>query len=818
MAKEKKPSIYSDRGTIGSSDELDEYGVWVKSEPQDLSLEGSDTPELDVDLSSDEDMDFTIPEIEELPDLDSLDEKSMDDLSITEMPADDFAIPDMGSDNDDEKETELPSDDSGSDDFGLGDITEEAGFDSLDIPDLEESPDSGGLDDSLALTGLEDSELGGDLEFPEIDVKDQENVSEDAGSPAAESGDEFPDISIDTSIDDLMEDSMNDLVENIDLETDPLSDTSTESDPGAVSEADAPLDLDLGAVTETDALPDEPLELDLGAVSETDALPDAPLDLDSGAGNEEDIPSAVSVQAETTALKAASSSSPDLSTQLLMKIADELSSIRAELSSLKKEFSGVRASAPEPEERGFFDKEDDEKISLTGDELNNILNTADFTEETGTDVTMGLSDDVAGDSGSLTGLDMESDTAGTNLDAAEETPEEQSIPENQDLTDLPSDQSTAGIESSENIELPEDIELSENVELPGDIELSEDAELPGDIELSEDIELPGDIELSEDVELPHDIELSEDAELPGGIELSEDIELPGGIELSEDAISGISTEEAKGEESEPVTHALTTDDTNYLAKVPAEEGVSIDLEEAVIDEPDLSPDLQENQVEESLPEDFSIDLDDIEEPGDLDISTDELGDLDISTEELGNLDIAAEESAAEEPVNLDITAEEPGDLDIAEESVADEPEADSFSADDLSILELGTDDFNIPEPVLEELASEPAEEEPVSEEDIEIPAAEEKPEEDFGILVVDEPSGEIKKEAEELREEKGEKAVSADAEEISGIPRQLKQELKTVLSYMDQLLLALPDEKIEEFARSEHFGTYKKLFKELGLD
>jgi hypothetical protein len=37
MASEKKPSIYYDRGTIGSSDELDDYGVWVKGEPQDLS-------------------------------------------------------------------------------------------------------------------------------------------------------------------------------------------------------------------------------------------------------------------------------------------------------------------------------------------------------------------------------------------------------------------------------------------------------------------------------------------------------------------------------------------------------------------------------------------------------------------------------------------------------------------------------------------------------------------------------------------------------------------------------------------------------------
>jgi hypothetical protein len=34
---------------------------------------------------------------------------------------------------------------------------------------------------------------------------------------------------------------------------------------------------------------------------------------------------------------------------------------------------------------------------------------------------------------------------------------------------------------------------------------------------------------------------------------------------------------------------------------------------------------------------------------------------------------------------------------------------------------------------------------------------------------------------------------------------------------MDKLLEALPDEKIEEFAKSEYYDTYKKLFKELGL-
>ena len=45
----------------------------------------------------------------------------------------------------------------------------------------------------------------------------------------------------------------------------------------------------------------------------------------------------------------------------------------------------------------------------------------------------------------------------------------------------------------------------------------------------------------------------------------------------------------------------------------------------------------------------------------------------------------------------------------------------------------------------------------------------------------------------------------------------LKSEIKSVLSYMDQLLENLPEDKIEEFAKSEQFDTYKKLFKKLGL-
>jgi hypothetical protein len=54
-------------------------------------------------------------------------------------------------------------------------------------------------------------------------------------------------------------------------------------------------------------------------------------------------------------------------------------------------------------------------------------------------------------------------------------------------------------------------------------------------------------------------------------------------------------------------------------------------------------------------------------------------------------------------------------------------------------------------------------------------------------------------------------------ENVLNLPSTIKDELSAVLCYMDQLLEALPDEKIAEFAQSEYFDTYKKLFKELGL-
>ena len=58
-------------------------------------------------------------------------------------------------------------------------------------------------------------------------------------------------------------------------------------------------------------------------------------------------------------------------------------------------------------------------------------------------------------------------------------------------------------------------------------------------------------------------------------------------------------------------------------------------------------------------------------------------------------------------------------------------------------------------------------------------------------------------------------APAATGGEIRG---EVREEVRSVLAYLDQLLDALPPEKVREFAQSKHFATYKKLFREFGLD
>ena len=187
-------------------------------------------------------------------------------------------------------------------------------------------------------------------------------------------------------------------------------------------------------------------------------------------------------------------------------------------------------------------------------------------------------------------------------------------------------------------------------------------------------------------------------------------------------------------------------------------------------------------------------------------------------EEVDYTAVTSEDELPEEisvPKTEDILVESsPTDLlDTSEnaetEPVLDEPEFSAeteLAAEPDELLEedpfgLSTEDSSITDTFIEEkmdyLSSSPVEEEVLPE------TAEEPVSEDGANALSDDAPA----------------AVETESEEKSGdsLSDDLKSEIKSVLSYMDQLLENLPENKIAEFAQSEQFDTYKKLFKELGL-
>ena len=650
MTKDKEPSIFDDRGTIGSSDELDEYGVWVKSEPQDLSsyakeaktLSADSLPDLSMDLSDSDESDFEIP--------------LMDDL----------------------EEADLPEFDSGNDtDNGL--IDSASVNDDIIISDSSDTEDDDGRDvfnfgDFTNQTDLVSEDFDSNVSMSEDDSSEPLDNLEISKKPDVEDGGDFTEISMDDFIDD--------------------SDSEDSPSVGIKSKEQPP----------------------------------------------------VKQQVQT-----AQSSGPDLSTQLLMKIAEELSSIRTELKNLKKEFSGLRAAAPSGEvsEEKYYDEEDDEKISLTGDELNNILNTANFTEQAGADASIELSENLdleeADDSISFdSGLDIE-----MNL-------EESGLEDGTTMLGNTSD-------------LTEDAEELEILEEPlPDFDDIEDEELKTIREKgAEPMTFPPE---------PEDSEYLEEESI-----LDDDFSPD---ELSTDELS---------------TEDLSTDVSED----------SLDLSEAVIDEPDLSSGIQDNPLEEPSLDDISISLD----LSDLD-SEDLSGFNSLQNDTNDEIEEPLTTADLEGPLSTD-DLEGPLSTDDLEGPLSADDIEEPLTTDDIDVFETET---SVPD-MLEEIEELQPEDNLAFDVDMDSldSTLDSSPEieqgsEDFQIPEL---TGPEVPEPELLQP----KPVPAEypAADKPGIPTHLRNDLKTVLSYMDQLLEALPDDKIEEFARSNYYETYKKLFRDLGL-
>lgn len=226
------------------------------------------------------------------------------------------------------------------------------------------------------------------------------------------------------------------------------------------------------------------------------------------------------------------------------------------------------------------------------------------------------------------------------------------------------------------------------------------------------------------------------------------------------------------------------------------------------------PDFSNEQIEEPDLENFDLTIKELELPDGQSIH---LGDAGETPESAGISDTQDTEDIAEETFKADDLLADTAETIDTVDFISEEPEEEN------------NDNFEIPEELIideksemETLSAEDLNEtvEDISHLQFDTSAAEEYKQEITTTEenAVEEPFAIIESEPAQKQglSEKAETILSKNAENRV-LPIHLKDEIKSVLTYMDQLLESLPEEKIEEFAKSEYFDTYKRLFEELGI-
>jgi len=464
-----------------------------------------------------------------------------------------------------------------------------------------------------------------------------------------------------------------------------------------------------------------------------------------------------------------------LSNDLLATIANELSALKSEISTLKTELSTIKAAKqPEPAQNGaettaretgasaenttggFFDDDDDkdESIALTEAELDKIIKS-----------------DVI-QSGEI------SDEHPVNENEAPVNED----PENEDWT--PEPEAGAALEDEFGSDMMIDPAIEElsgmNYNAPPvengaeagaeDAGISEDAainEAPPDVAAA--AESPAGEAAADEVvanEVPADdfdfpeFDINELLNVEPTAPDAETASTEGGVSAAEGAID---SEE---------------DDSGEIAGPPVAE--------------EAPPVAEEAHVEIAEPEEFAAPVEDadaetaepVEEPVEFDLGDIELGE-------------SLENAGPEQPEPEAAAFEEEAPVEIAEPEAAAAPVEEAAPAleETPPVLEEGAVEITLPgEEAVTVEETPPVEEAPPMLEEAapaEIPAQET-------------PASPV-----------ASAPVSAGGESV--IDEALKNEIKDLLLYMDQLLESLPDEKVNEFAASEKFDTYKKVFKELDL-
>ncbi|MBE8423115.1 hypothetical protein ISU82_08400 [Leptospira borgpetersenii serovar Balcanica] len=440
-------------------------------------------------------------------------------------------------------------------------------------------------------------------------------------------------------------------------------------------------------------------------------------------------------------------------------------------------------------ETTFDESEEDGSIAFSGSELDDILNT---TTDESTAVTNAVADDDLPDFITHTDLDENEEGIDSSLDFEPETTSFESEPDeaialsDEELGNLLASENEEGIDSSLDFE-PETTSFESE---------SEEAIALSDEEL-------------------------------GNLLASENEE---GIDSSLDFEPETTSFESESEEA----IALSDEELGNLLASENEEGIDSSL--------DFEPETT------SLQGDDSISLPAHELDG--------IGDIPSSQEDLENFELSTDDSKQTQTSEATFFETE-------------DSEPIALSLDELDHILTDNDDSNISENTLDEFPASGADwdDSPVSEQTAAVPLSEEESLEDTPTTVKEEDLNEIlgelpptsdldafdsiddnvskEKAASQVvptedvvnedemvivLDEYAEEEKSSPIEELRKTPDQSetpkedasretpsKEEMKRIMTYLDELLGNLPDDLIREFSRSDYFELYKKLMKQIGV-
>lgn len=788
--------------------ELEKYGVWVKAEPQEIVeepevahefLDASEISEAAGGSDADEPFSFDIPELDEEPSLstpgDDLvleaagEAPDADSSSDAGFDADILDIETLDSDGsfaslDTELDEGIVED--GVIELPLDELDDLESFEALDEAEGSR-PAAGGetgaeqpAGDAFETTELSLEDFGFDMEEPSaeesraapaagaepetVDLSEFGLEDEAAASPEAQDGaEDFENLDLDLHFDDTIPSSAE--AEESSFSLDDIADIGGEPLPGpelAMEDVTADFEsMSIEPSADASAGPTpRPAEREGASL-------DSFIDDDEGGGGimpelgEESVRFDDVSAVERELGQTPSTRDEGTSAELLKAIAGELAAIKGELVSLRGQLVTLKASQAAPEAAGaeeeaesdeaaggFFDEEEDDTIALTGDELDNILNTADFTEEAQPEETpAGLEPDLAG-------LDLLPEDG----EYAEAAPIEEQAAEELGIEGFGLDEAEALADAAPAAdilaELPEDIDIAPLTVIEDDTSY-----LEGENDLAafgEELQEPPLVEPTEE-------ELIVEADDELAVEEDDETELE--LELPDEDADGISLE-------------LPEDDELVLSLEGVDEGAldAGELGAEILDEDESLAELEDLPAEDS---EFDIELHAEDHGEEL------AGGFDADDGELMEL---------EEIDELSEPSPDFGDLDALDDAVVSPSSPVELHPDELS--------SSLDESLFVDAGAEPEEAERVfdlsSPDDIKMPSfgpPEVEPEADFQAIQT---------------------APSAPPAPVGGQDK-LKSDVKSVLLYLDQLLASLPEEKIEEFAASEYYETYKKLFDELGL-